>query len=292
MSTINTNIQSLTTAMTLERNQGLLGNAMEELSSGSSLVNPGTDPQALSDSDSLGADNQRLGAASTNVQDTVSYVQTADSYLSAMSSMLNRMSELASESTDPTKNPSDIANYEAEYKSLQDELRTMIGGSPSAIGGSGVSQPSATFNGTNLFGSTAAGGLTVGIGDSASAQLTVPDIDLQTGAMQALIGKDTGGAYTSSSTDSSAVAAITAALAQVGNGRATIGAVESRLTLESSSLAVQQQNIASAISDMGDVDVAKVSTELAKYSILTQAGASMLAQANLQPGSVLKLIHS
>jgi flagellin len=39
-----------------------------------------------------------------------------------------------------------------------------------------------------------------------------------------------------------------------------------------------------------DVDVAQESTNYAKYSILVQAGTAMLAQANLQPQTVLKLL--
>jgi flagellin len=291
MSTINTNAQAITTAMSLDRTQDLLSNSIEELSSGSSLLNPGTNPTALADSDTLGAENQRLSAASTNVQDTVSYAQTSDGYLSMMGDVLNRMSELTADSQDPTKNSTDIGNYEIEFKSLQDQLRNLIGGSSSAIGGQPV-VPSATFNGSTLFGSTASGGLTVDVGDSSATQLTVPDINLQSGPMQALIQQDSSGNYALNSSSSGAAADIDSAIQQVADGRTVIGGVESRLTLTGASLATEQQNISSAISSMSDVDVAAASTQLAKYNILAQAGASMLAQANLQPQAVLKLIKS
>jgi flagellin len=291
MSTINTNIQALTTALGLNHTQDLLSNTIDELSSGSSLVDPGSNATGLADSDSLGADSQRLSAASTNVQNSVSYSQTADGYLSTMGDVLNRMGELAADAQDPTENSSDIANYEIEFKSLQDELRSMVGGSSSAIGGSSVA-PSATFNGTALFGSTAAGGLTVDVGDSASTQLTIPDIDLQSGAVQALIQQDPSGNYTLDATSSGAQSGVASALQQVSDGRATIGGVESRLNLTAASLATEQQNVASAISNLSDVDVASASTQLASYNILAQSAASMLAQANVSSRSVLKLIMS
>jgi flagellin len=39
-----------------------------------------------------------------------------------------------------------------------------------------------------------------------------------------------------------------------------------------------------------DVDIAAESTRLAKYNILVQASASMLAQANVAPNAALMLI--
>jgi flagellin len=39
-----------------------------------------------------------------------------------------------------------------------------------------------------------------------------------------------------------------------------------------------------------DVDIAEESTRLAKYQILVQASASMLAQANMMPNSAMMLL--
>jgi flagellin len=292
MSSINTNTTALNAAFNLDRSQDLLNASLNRLSSGSKIVSPADDPAGLAVSDSLTGDNQRLSAASTNVQNTLSYAQTADGYLSSMGDVLSRLSELATEAQDPAKNSSDTAQYEVEFKSLQDQLRSMIGGSSSAIGGSTVSSPSGSFNGTALFGSTASGGLTVEVGDTSTENLTIPDVDLQSGAMQAIIGQDSGGIYSLDATNSGAISQITAAIQQVGSGRATLGAAESRLNLTASTIATEQQNISSAISGLSDVDVASESTQLAKYNILVQSSASMLAQANHDPESVLKLIQS
>jgi flagellin len=290
MSSINTNTSALTAAFNLDRSQDLLSASLDRLSSGSKIVNPGDNPGGLAVADTLTGDNQRLSAASTNVQNTISYAQTADGYLSGMSDVLSRMGELATDASDPTKNASDTASYEVEFKSLQDQLRSIIGGSSSAIGGASIASPSGSFNGTSLFGSTAAGGLTVGIGDDSSETITIPDIDLQSGAMNALIGQDSSGNYTLSAGTTGAISEITAAIQQVGSGRATLGAAESRLNLTASTISTEQQNISSAISGISDVDVASESTQLAKYNILVQSSASMLAQANQNPEAVLKLI--
>ena len=51
-----------------------------------------------------------------------------------------------------------------------------------------------------------------------------------------------------------------------------------------------EENLTSAESRIRDVDIAKEMMELTKHSILVQAGMAMLAQANLQPKSILKLL--
>jgi flagellin len=56
-------------------------------------------------------------------------------------------------------------------------------------------------------------------------------------------------------------------------------------------LGVLQTNLSAANSQISDVDVATESTNYAKYQILVQSGTSMLAQANQNPQSVLKLLQ-
>jgi flagellin len=291
MSTINLNSQTLSAAITLDRNQDLLSQSLERLSSGSQILSPADNPAGLAESDTLGADGQRLSAASTNVQNAMSYTQAADAGLTNIGDILNRMSELTTLSQDPTANASDVSDYEQEFQALQAELRSTIGGSSSQIGGTSVTDPSGTFNGTTLFGSTAAGGITLDTG-GAGEQTTIPDIDLQSGATAAVIQQDSSGNFTMSATDPSATAAINSAIAQVASDRGTLGAAQASLSLSSSTLQVQQQNISSAVAGISDVDVASESTQLAKYNILIQSGAAMLAQANQAPQSVLKLLHS
>ena len=54
----------------------------------------------------------------------------------------------------------------------------------------------------------------------------------------------------------------------------------SRLHFAADNLSVQQTNIRAALGRIEDVDIAEESSRLSKYSILTQAAASMLTQAN------------
>ena len=82
-----------------------------------------------------------------------------------------------------------------------------------------------------------------------------------------------------------------AAINQLSQDRATIGAYQSRLNYSAEQLTVSKENLTAASSRIQDVDVAEESTQYARYTILVQSGTAMLAQANQLPASVLKLLQ-
>lgn len=295
MSVINTNIQAIAGARNLNRAQEALGRSLNRLSSGSRIVNPSDDAAGLAVSEKLDAQNMRVRAAKVNVQNAVSYVQTADGFMSGMTKILSRMSELALLAKDVTKNSSDVSLYQREFIELQKQLRDTIGGESSLIGGSGVSAPLGTFNGIELFGSTTTGGHQVTIGEAVGQEMTLADSNLRTGEMLDIIKQDSSGAFTlslnSTSTTINVIAEVTEAIQHVATERASLGASQSRLTLASATLEIEYENLSSAISRIRDVDVAEETTQMARFNILTQAGTSMLAQANQLPKSVLQLLQ-
>jgi flagellin len=291
MSVINTNFQALAAARNLERNQELLGRSLNRLSSGNKIVRPGDDAGGLAVSEKIDAQNHRVRAASTNVQNASSFVQTADSYMAGMTKILTRMSELSAVAADPTKSAADIALTQVEFTGLQDQLRATIGGTTTEIGGaSGVANPQGTFNGRALFGPNSAG-ITVNIGSEVGQNLVIPENNFRTGSVLSLISQDSAGAYTLSLGSSGVVGTLDGALQQMAGERAKIGGVQSNLSLSSSALSVESENLSAALSSIRDVDVAQESTALAKYNILTQAGTSMLTQANVSAEAVLKLLQ-
>lgn len=292
MSVINTNIQAIAAARSLNQSQEMLGRSLTRLSSGSKIVNPSDDAAGLAVSEKLDAQNKRVQAASTNVQNAISYLQTADGFMSGMTKILSRMSELAILGKDVTKNSTDIALYQQEFGALQDQLRDTIGGTTAQIGGTAdITVPLGAFNGITLFGSDSAP-LTVTIGQAVGQSMTIKQSDLRQGAMLGLISQDNAGGYSASLTDSNITAQITDAIQQVATERAGLGASQSRLELASTTLSVENENLASAISRIRDVDVAQESTSYARYNILVQSGTAMLAQANKSPQSVLQLLQS
>ena len=73
--------------------------------------------------------------------------------------------------------------------------------------------------------------------------------------------------------------------------RAHVGGQMSRLTFAADTLSVQQTNIRAALGRIEDVDIAEESSRLSKFSILTQAAASMLTQANSTNDVALMLLR-
>ena len=70
------------------------------------------------------------------------------------------------------------------------------------------------------------------------------------------------------------------AVANIAYLRAQTGGGMSRLNFAAESLSSMETNMRAAIGRVEDVDIAAESANLAKYSILTQASAAMVAQAN------------
>ncbi len=77
----------------------------------------------------------------------------------------------------------------------------------------------------------------------------------------------------------------------VSQARSRLGAYQNRLEHTISSLDVTNENMTAAYSRIMDVDMATEMTEYMTNQVLTQAGTSMLAQANERPQSVLQLLQ-
>jgi len=91
--------------------------------------------------------------------------------------------------------------------------------------------------------------------------------------------------------DDVSVGVFTQALQNVATLRSDNGASMSRLTFASDNIAVTKTNMEAANGRIIDVDIAAESTRMAKYNVLVQASASMLAQANASTDVALMLIR-
>ena len=87
------------------------------------------------------------------------------------------------------------------------------------------------------------------------------------------------------------VGVFTKALEDISYLRAQNGGSQSRLSFNLESLGQQKTNMRAALGRIVDVDMAEESTNLSKYSILSQASASMLAQANASSDVALMLLR-
>ena len=87
------------------------------------------------------------------------------------------------------------------------------------------------------------------------------------------------------------VGVITQALENISFLRAQNGGSQSRLAFNLESLGQQKTNMRAALGRIVDVDMAEETTNLAKYSVLSQASASILAQANASTDVALMLLR-
>jgi flagellin len=87
-----------------------------------------------------------------------------------------------------------------------------------------------------------------------------------------------------------AISVIDGALAKIDKNRATLGAVQNRLSSTVNNLSSIIENSSSARSRIRDTDFTKETAELTKNQILQQAGTSILAQANQLPQAALSLL--
>jgi flagellin len=82
-----------------------------------------------------------------------------------------------------------------------------------------------------------------------------------------------------------------AAIEQINNQRASLGANMSRIEKINENLSTTLENLDSARSVLMDVDVAAEMTKFSTNQVMTQAATAMLAQANQLPQNLMKLLQ-
>ena len=266
MISINTNTASSIAAYNLGNSNVSLQRSLNRLSSGSRINSSFDDAGGLAVSMRLSASIRRTEATQANVNNALAFLQTQDGVLKNADKVLSRMSELAQLTTDVTKSTADRALYQTEYDSLQEAL---------------VAMSNETFNGTDLFD---AAGLTVISSENAGQSIAISQATLGTIATNVDITFATGGATPAN------ISTINTAIQNLATIRATNGAQQSRLSFAADLLAINKVNLEAANGRIIDVDVASESANLARFSILQQAGTAMLAQANQSSQSILALL--
>jgi len=262
---------AITAASNLDSSTNELNNSLAMLSSGSKIVNPSDDPAGLAESISLNSQIGETQAANSDVNNAISFSQTQDGYLQQVGAALDQMATLTVEAQDVTKSSGELADYQQEFSTLAQYI---------------VTTSAATFNGVSLF---AGNTLYVTI-DGNGGSFAMTGINLtNTNAAYANVTASTTGISTAASA-AIAEGFVQTAINTLASNRSTIGANEDGLNYTSSELGVLQDNLTAANSNITDVDVATESTKYAEYQILVQSGTSMLAQANQNPQSVLKLL--
>ena len=310
--TINTNATAARASMHLNKNTEALRKSLSRLSSGSRITQPMDDAGGLAVSMKLESSIARLAGAQKNVQNGISFLEVQDGVLDSAGKVVNRMIELKGLSQDVMKNTSDIENYNREFQDLQVQLHDMT-----AVQFNGVSMfaqfSSESNNAEGVFGNlgldntvsifVSADGSTGPIVSVGKAML-LSALTINASTLAAAAFSD-GAATPGNGINSFAAANIsdainladvsvgvfTRALENVATLRADNGASMSRLSFAADNISTTKTNMEAANGRIIDVDIAQESTRMAKYNILVQASASMLAQANSSSDVALMLIR-
>lgn len=271
--TIQTNIASLSAQKNLHSNQKALGSSFNRLSSGLRVNTAADDAAGLAVSESMKSQIRSYTVAERNAADGASMAQSAEGALGEVHGILGRMRELAMQSANGSLTNPDRAYLNTEFGALKDEVSRIQG--------------SAKFNGVDLV-AKAATNVTfqVGLDNVAADQITLSfgGVDLDTVA--------TGGASVvdSQANAQAALATIDTAIDAVSTARAGFGSAMNRMEVATSNIQTMRLNLEAANSRIVDVDVASETARMSRNQVLTQAGVSVLAQANQLPQLAFGLI--
>lgn len=277
-------------AMYAQRQTGVvetgIAKDIEKLSSGMRINRAGDDASGLAVSEKMRSQIRGLTQAGQNIQNGVSFIQATEGYLAETTDIMQRVRELAVQAANGIYSAEDRMQIQVEVSQLVDEVDRVAS--------------HAQFNGMNLLTGrfakdsvTGAMQLHVGANMDQSEKIY---IGTMTALALGLVGGMQGGESDMISLSSveganMAIGTIDNALKQINKQRADLGAYQNRFELAYNGVSIAAENLQAAESRIRDSDMAKQVVEYTKNQILMQSGTAMLAQANTQPQSVVRLLQ-
>lgn len=300
---IKTNLDSLRARRRMAENGKTLTKAIERLSSGQRINHSADDAAGLAISENLRAKIKSLGAAKRNASDSMSYLQVAEGGLNEISNLLIRMRELGSQAASDTIGHKGRTMLDKEFQQLGQEVSRIVN--------------STEYNSKKVLSSGDADSMRLYIGSSShsdssggesAASDTDPDVielkfdelkDLEEGLKPIFEGDlavkpddESGGAEDLGPDGTEDLfEKLDTAINSVTSYRASLGAIQSRLTSAMTTIDVTGENLSAANSRIRDTDFAEETARLTHARILQQAGAAVIGQANSTAELALALIR-
>ena len=282
---IRTNLPSLAAQRSVDQSSERLKTSYARLASGLRINRASDDAAGLAIAEGLKADSAIATVAIRNANDGISVISIADQAMGQIGATLNRLAELSQQSANGVFNGVQRSALQNEFSALSSEIERIA--------------TTTQFNGINLLSGNQSLMFQIGFDGSSLSRITYDNVDTTLQAIglaaagQSAATYSISGATVSEAQSASRLAldAIGQALVSLNNNRGRIGEVESRLQTTINNLQVARENFTAAESRIRDVDVATEAAELTRLSILQQAGAAILAQANQQPKLALQLLQ-
>ncbi|WP_317419126.1 MULTISPECIES: FliC/FljB family flagellin [unclassified Morganella (in: enterobacteria)] len=161
---INTNILSLTTQNNLNRSQGVLGTAIERLSSGSRINSAKDDAAGQAIANRFTSNVKGLTQASRNANDGISIAQTAEGAVNEINDNIQRIRELTVQAKNGTNSQSDIGSIQEEVNERLSEIKRI--------------SEQTQFNGIKVLEQGTKMNFQVGANDGETIELDMQKIDL------------------------------------------------------------------------------------------------------------------
>ena len=303
---VNTNYSALQGQRYLGNVQNSLTTTYQRLSSGMRINSAKDDAAGLQIADRLTSQINGLNQGNRNASDGIALAQTVESGMDEISGMLQKIRTLAVQANNGTNTGEDKAALSKEASSLANEIsriarQTTFAGKTLLDGAYKTSIYQTVAQGASKGGSIT---LQVGSNKGDTISFSVNNMVFSVISKRAYADfdgkmKDKGVAINGNGVTFKLSAASVAAytidmmdkmIADVDAQRANLGAIQNRLESSIRNQSNVAANEADARSRIRDADFAEESANLSQQSIIQQAAASMLMQANTRPQLGLSLL--
>ena len=314
---VNTNYSALQGQRYLGNVQNQLTTTYQRLSSGMRINSAKDDAAGLQIADRLTSQINGLNQGNRNASDGIALAQTMEAGMDEISGMLQKVRTLAVQANNGTNTSDDRRAIGKEMEALVNEVnriaqkttfagKTILNGK---IAGSIFGDPAAAGGGAaGPAGATGTLTLQVGSNKGDTISFTADSVMFSKIGSGDLMGADAAKVFktsadgtitvtlTKAKTDTSdtSISAIVnlmdSMISKVDGARADLGALQNRLESSIRNQSNVAANEADARSRIRDADFAEESANLSQQSIIQQAAASMLMQANTRPQLGLSLL--
>jgi len=282
---INHNMASINANNSLKFKQASLSKSMEKLASGQAINRAGDDASGLAVSEKMRGQIKGLNQAERNIQNGISFIQTTEGYLQETTDIIHRVRELAVQASNGIYTVEDRMQIQVEVSQLVDEVNRIAS--------------HAQFNGQNMltgrFADPQTGSGSVSMFFHVGANIDQREqlfIGTMTAEALKLVNAGTKEVLSISTPEGAnqAIGTLDDALKTINKQRADLGAYQNRFEMAQKGVAIASENLQAAESVIRDTNMAQEMVNFTRDNILSQAGTSMLAQANAKSNQVMQLL--
>ena len=277
---INHNISTIFANRQFKVNNWALDANLEKLSSGVKINKAGDDASGLAVSEKMRAQIRGLRRAEMNAEDAISFIQTVEGYLNQTTEIIQRLRELAVQAGNGIYSDEDRVYMQVEASQLVAEINRIAS--------------HAQFNGMNILTGRFApnvGNISFHIGANMDQRILINIGDMTARGLGMIADDGTSKIdLTTQEAANRTIGVADQALQILNKQRADLGAYQNRLDKITKTLLIGYENLQAAESRIRDTDMAYEMSDFVKNQILAQASVSMIAQANLRPQMILRLL--